>query len=188
MKTVVFLTNCESGQCNVHVATASSILLQHENVNVHFISFIDITDTIRSTEHLLASISGRPKTIHLHVLPGFTHAQAIICQFPFQPDVSHGWGFWEALRFYKTLPHMVMSLDGPEYVNHFKNTVTALQSIFATAGGKDDVVCVVDTLFLPAMDAVRHLGATLCLLSPNTLKELILPLQPYGAMLWKYPA
>ncbi|KAI8316732.1 hypothetical protein K4K61_000010 [Colletotrichum sp. SAR11_59] len=45
----------------------------------------------------------------------------------------------------------------------------------------------VDNMFTPGLTMARHMGIKWMILSPNTLKDLALPLQPKAAFFWKYP-
>ncbi|KAK5999175.1 Glycosyltransferase buaB [Cladobotryum mycophilum] len=186
-KSVVFITTSANGQANVHIAAASSIILKERDIDVHFISFPSIQPDVQATTRLVTKLSPRTKTIQFHSLPGLSHTEAIIRAFPRQSQICHGWGFREAARWYKLLPDLILPWSVEEYILQFKTIVMEIEAIIATSNGKENVVCVVDSLFAAGIDAVKHLGTPMCLLSPNTLKELALDKQPNAAALWRYP-
>jgi hypothetical protein len=51
-------------------------------------------------------------------------------------------------------------------------------------------VVVIDPVCAPEIDACRNskYGQNLVILSPLGLKDLLVPIQPWSAVLWKYPA
>ncbi|KAB8296392.1 hypothetical protein EYC80_009142 [Monilinia laxa] len=75
----------------------------------------------------------------------------------------------------------LMPWTGPEYIDIYREISEILEEV-------DPVMVAVDPLFGPGLDAVRAQGRNHAVLSPNSLKENFVQLQPRGAALWKYPA
>ena len=76
---------------------------------------------------------------------------------------------------------LLMPWEVDEYHETFRHIVEIINDL-------DPAVVVVDSVFSPGMDAVRQLNRLHAIVNPNALSDWLSVTQPYGAMLWKYPA
>ncbi|VZH97988.1 unnamed protein product [Fusarium fujikuroi] len=76
-KTVLFLTNSEHGLSNVHLATASAILENYPDIEVHFASFPTIEQKLERITSFAKIKSPHAKSIVFHGFTGLTFVQAI---------------------------------------------------------------------------------------------------------------
>jgi hypothetical protein len=52
----------------------------------------------------------------------------------------------------------------------------------------DPAVVVLDTVFIPAIEATREKNRQYAVITPNQVIDNFITVQPYGSMFWKYPA
>ncbi|KAH8170485.1 endonuclease/Exonuclease/phosphatase family protein [Sarocladium implicatum] len=180
--TVLFVTNAEHGLSNVHIATAQSLLEYHQDIDVHYASFPGTLDgKLKRMASYVRRRSPNTKDVTFHELSGksFSAAGNWARDDRFQtiihpPGVSGLPGFMvilEWLRAWNVEDHMEV----------YRSVSEAISKV-------DPAVVVLDTIFAPAVDAVRESGRFHMYISPNTLAENFAPLQPYGKGFWKYPA
>ncbi|KAF4503571.1 sterigmatocystin biosynthesis peroxidase stcC [Fusarium agapanthi] len=177
-KTVLFLTNSEHGLSNVHLATASAILENYPDIEVHFASFPAIEQKLEWVSSFAKIKTPHARTIAFHGLTGLTFVQAIAKEgrsFISPP----GW------RGIATLAeHMQLWISPWTFEDHL-HLYEELGSIIDKV---DPAVIVLDNWFRPAIDATRTRNRQHAFITPNTLVDHFLGIQPFWTRLWKYPA
>ncbi|QSZ37360.1 hypothetical protein DSL72_009458 [Monilinia vaccinii-corymbosi] len=180
-KTVVFLTNSEHGQANVMLATSHALLVEHHDLDIHVVSFGKLRGDVETISKFAAQNSGSRKAITFHELTkaqpyskalndvGFTIDTGIS-----PPGIRGFGGLCQAVEM------CMMPWTGPEHLDIYREISEILEEV-------DPVIIAVDPLFGPGMDAARASGRNHVVLSPNSLKDNFMALQPKGAALWKYP-
>lgn len=194
---ILLLTNSEHGQANVFLATAHALLTLDQDVEVHFASFPPITEAVASTSDLALAHSPASKPITFHPISGVPMHQAWSRpEFERELDGSrHAAGrslrtAWHRMRI---LLSVTLPWTGPELVE-------IIDSVRRIADEVDPHVVAVDPLFEPGLTAARqqHLlrapqqagggrSYRYVVLSPNTIKDFVMPSQPLLEAFWRYP-
>ncbi|KAF4440964.1 2-hydroxyacylsphingosine 1-beta-galactosyltransferase [Fusarium acutatum] len=177
-KTVLFLTNSEHGLSNVHLATASAILENYPDIEVHFASFPTIEQKLERVSPFAKIKSPHTEAIVFHGLTGLTFVQAIAKEG--RSFISpHGW------RGIATLAEHIQLWISPWTFEDHLHLYKELGSIIDEV---DPAVIVLDSWFRPAIDATRKRNRQHAFITPNTLVDHFLGIQPFWTRLWKYPA
>ncbi|KKY18918.1 putative udp-glucoronosyl and udp-glucosyl transferase family protein [Phaeomoniella chlamydospora] len=147
---VLFLTLSERGQANIHLATSHALRTAYgdNEVEVHFASFPDIAKAVIKVSEQAG------KDIIFHPIGGRSYSEGI-----------------QSLGFDL---QKVRHKPGIRGVSEFNWLVAHAAVIEET----DPALIVVDTLFMPGIDAVRSLNYTYIVLSPNDVRNALLPTQP----------
>ncbi|KAI7771398.1 hypothetical protein LZL87_010838 [Fusarium oxysporum] len=177
-KTVLFLTNSEHGLSNVHLATASTLLENYPDIGVHFASFPTIEQKLERVSSFAKIKSPNARPIVFHGLKGLTFVQAIAREgrsFISPP----GW------RGIATLAEHIQLWISPwtfeDHVHLYKELGSIIDEV-------DPAIIVLDSWFRPAIDATRKGNRQHAFITPNTLIDHFLGIQPFWTRLWKYPA
>ncbi|CAN8095890.1 unnamed protein product [Discula destructiva] len=180
--TALFLVTGNAGLSNVHFATAQALLENHPGIQVHFASSdVGIAAKLdRISSHARAKTPGA-KEIVFHEIPGPSYVKA--CQNAGVEffDTIQPPGYRGMAKMCENLQVFVAPWTGEDHLTIYR----AIQSIIAEV---DPAVTILDTLFRPAIDAVRSAKRVHAVITPNTLVETFVADQPYLGMLWKYPA
>ncbi|SCV52105.1 uncharacterized protein FFB14_12417 [Fusarium fujikuroi] len=177
-KTVLFLTNSEHGLSNVHLATASAILENYPDIEVHFASFPTIEQKLERITSFAKIKSPHAKSIVFHGFTGLTFVQAIAKEgrsFISPP----GW------RGIGTLAKHIQLWISPWT---FEDHVHLYKEIGGIIDEVDPAIIVLDSWLRPAIDATRKRNRQHAFITPNTLIDHFLGIQPLWARFWKYPA
>ncbi|KAF5556416.1 2-hydroxyacylsphingosine 1-beta-galactosyltransferase [Fusarium napiforme] len=177
-KTVLFLTNSEPDLSNVHLATASAILENYPDIEVHFASFPAIEQKLERVSSYANIKSPHAKAIIFHGLTGLTFVQVIAKKgrsFISPP----GW------RGIATLAKHIQLWISPWTFEDHVHLYNELGSIIDEV---DPAIVVLDSWFRPAIDATRKRNRQHAFITPNTLVDHFLGIQPFSTRLWKYPA
>ncbi|KAI8251971.1 hypothetical protein K4K58_008240 [Colletotrichum sp. SAR11_239] len=178
---VLMLTNSEYGQANIFLATCHALMGTAPDVEIHLASFAPIRTAVAAASE--ASIKAHPKasSINFHEIHGTNYFKALL---------SHQVGGRRLLEIapsFRTMPTVLqiiaraaMPYTGPEMVENCNEIRRIIEQV-----GPD--LTLVDNMFTPGLTMARHMGIKWMILSPNTLKDLALPLQPKAAFFWKYP-
>ncbi|KAK2599137.1 hypothetical protein QQS21_005398 [Conoideocrella luteorostrata] len=191
---VLFITDSANGLSNAHVATCSSLLENHPEVEVHYSSFPKlIAATSRITAYARAK-NPECQMIHFHEITGddyktsvsqvLTNATSSKAVSDGPPDVSLAWGppGHSAIRsLVQDLGLLLVPWDAASHWNMFSQLCTIIEEV-------DPAVVILDPLFHPALDAARNMNRRRIVLNPNALHGVLSDVQPRGAALWKYPA
>ncbi|KAK1749816.1 hypothetical protein QBC47DRAFT_439886 [Echria macrotheca] len=185
-KRVLLLTNSEHGQANVFLATSYALLtsFQHEDVEVHFASFPAIEKAVASTSDHARRTNPSARPIVFHPIDGIDMVSAWS-----RPELTAERESLKtvdtvqlvyAIRRMKLLLKVTLPWNGPEFVQ-------IMDSIGCILAATRPAVVAVDPAFSPALTALRHLRQNFIVLSPNSIKDFAMPMQPDGEPLWKYP-
>lgn len=184
-KRVLLLTNSERGQANVFLATSYALLtLKDEDVEVHFASFPPIQSFVSATSEHARRDRPRARPAVFHAIEGVDmvsawtrpeiRAQQEALRNPGAVSLLH------AIRRTLVLFRVTLPWTGPEFVEILRSVVRIVRDV------EPDVIAV-DPCLSPALTALRYIKAGFVVLSPNTIKDFAMPLQPDGEALWKYP-
>ncbi|KAF9876993.1 hypothetical protein CkaCkLH20_05259 [Colletotrichum karsti] len=166
---------------NIFLATCHAILEINANVDIHLASFISIKSAVTATSTAALEANPNATPIKFHEINGTSHFTAL-----FAPSLggsrllSVAPTFWNMPTILRIISRAAMPFTGPQMVENYNE----IRRIIAEV--QPDLT-VVDNLFTPGMTAARQMGIKWMILSPNTLKDLALPLQPRAAFFWKYP-
>lgn len=183
---LIFMTNREHGAANVHLAVSYEILVQHPDIEVHFVSFSGLEKHVRAvsdqaSQKLHARASFRP--IAFHTLPGSSITETLAAQFKtsFYEGMIHPPGFAGAIESYKRMAIFAAAWPGEMHLKLYAAAKGFIEDV-------DPVLVVLDPVFVPGLEACRDSKAKFVMLSPNAMKDVLTQQQPRGQMLWKYPA
>ena len=180
-KTVIFLTNADHGLSSVHVATASSLLENYPDIDVHYASFAGHGDKLA-----LASSYARKKTpaardIIFHELDGLTMVHALAKGGMTIDNMIHAPGAKGLDRFLDITETAISPWDVEDHLSLYKQMRSIIDDL-------DPAVVVLDWLLRPALDAVWDSNRLHAIVTPNALQGSFQAEQPYGSLFWKYPS
>ncbi|KAL2139236.1 hypothetical protein VTI28DRAFT_5468 [Corynascus sepedonium] len=185
-KRILLLTNSEHGQANVFLATSYALLtLQNEDVEVHFASFPRIRSSVLATsEHVQRDRPGaRPIVFHTvdgkDMVSAWTRPEIVAEQRALNKRSVVP--FVDVVRRTLVLLKVTLPWTGPEFVQIMRSVAGIVEEV------QPDITAV-DPAFAPALTVLRHLGVKSVILTPNTIKDFAMPLQPNAEPLWKYPS
>lgn len=178
----LLITNSEYGQANVFLAVAYELSLR-PNVEVHIASFLPMKKRIAAIQNLVRA-AGSSAIIHFHLVQGKSFAEGMVAMTESGAlglgGMAHPPGFQGTIKSFEVIPLIAMPWSGQDYVEVY----TSCLDIITTVGPH---AILLDFLFRPGADACKKLGLKHIILSPNSLKEIVLDKQPWLSSLWKYP-
>lgn len=177
-KTVLFLTNKEHGLVNVHVATASALRQNWPDIDIHYGSFAGLQDKLEKANSFSTA---KTRDITFHELRGLSFLDCTIKYGKTQENMIHPPA---PAGFAEVMADMQFWIDPWEPDDH----VAVYEELTALIDEVDPAVVVLDTFFRPAIDAARDKNRLHVFVTPNSLVDNFLRLQPYSKMLWKWPA
>ncbi|KAK6001619.1 hypothetical protein QM012_002950 [Aureobasidium pullulans] len=179
-RSLLFVTNSELGQASVVLAVAYEFLLRPE-YEVHIASFPALQDHVDQLNDMASRLSnGVSKTARFHPLAGKSMKEVAPPGTEFLD--LHAPGISGAVFAYdNVLPATFAPWHGTEYMIGYSSTLEIIKETCPE-------LVVVDPLFSQGVDACNAIDQKCMILSPNTLKELVLDRQPSGGALWKFPA
>ncbi|KAH6665803.1 putative UDP-glucoronosyl and UDP-glucosyl transferase [Halenospora varia] len=177
---ILFITNSELGQASVILAVAHEFLIRPE-YKVHIASFSALKNCITElNDDADRANSGLENAATFHVIAGKSMREAAGRATEFLEMHPHG--MTGALYAYdNVLPATFAPWDGPKYMEGVESCIEIIKDV------QPDIVAV-DPLFSQGVDACNTLGQKCLILSPNTLKELVLQNQPGATPMTKFPA
>jgi hypothetical protein len=183
---LLFFTNSDYGQANVVLATAHAIGLANPNVEIHIASFQELEAGVNDASRFMQASAVQqklpiPKSFIFHRVEGISWGPAtkrpgtaIFDTLELPP------GFVNSAKGVATLPAVMVPWTPEEYLAIYLET----QRIY------DEVnpdLTIVEPLYTHGLTFCHYCKAKWMVLSPNTIKEFAVPLQPKLAALWKYP-
>lgn len=181
---VLFLANREHGACNVHLAVSHEFLVNHQDLEVHFVSFRALEKHVQAVSDQAAQRVPKAifKPIIFHPLDGPSITETIAAQLnvEFCEAMTHPPGVAGAVKAYSNIATFAAGWTGEEHLKLY----AAIAGYVKEIGPK---IVVLDPVFIPGVEACRDLKVKYVMLSPNSLKDVLAAQQPWGAMLWKYP-
>ena len=184
LPTALIFTYPEYGQANVSLATSYELALA--GVNVHIASFASLSTRVSRIQELIvrntSHSSGNPTgSVIFRECKGFTPWQEALAKRGITiPALRHSHNVSGALESYAKVTFVMHPWGQEEYLA----AIESCKEIIATI--KPNTV-VIDTIFYPAMDACNLLDQKYIVISPMSILEVALRVQPNLAALWKYP-
>ncbi|KAK8050853.1 hypothetical protein PG993_002238 [Apiospora rasikravindrae] len=190
--TALFLTTGAHGLSNVHYATVQALLEHHPHIEIHFATAVDVTpsgDVVNGRDAAkLARISSfaranSPTALDpvFHRLPGPSWEGALlentdvgVVSLQLPP------GYKGVASLSQQIQHSFAPWTSEEYLRIYRATRELIDKV-------DPAVVVLDTFFMPAIDAAREARRLHAFITPNTLVDNFVADQPWLGMLWKYP-
>jgi len=169
---ILFITSSDHGQANVILAVAEQLLRDSKPPS---------TIHIASTASLAQRVSQLGHHAHFHLLPGCSMFGGYLQAGYLLDDLIHRPGMRGAVSSFKNVPKMMKHWMNGKYLESYDACRKLLLELAP-------VVVVIDPICAPEIDACRLLRLRLIVLSPMGLKDLLIPVQPWARVLWKYPA
>ncbi|THU92235.1 UDP-Glycosyltransferase/glycogen phosphorylase [Dendrothele bispora CBS 962.96] len=185
---ILLICNSEYGQSSVFISVAYELCLSKyastlgPNTHIHIASFEELSPRItRLQQHLksLDSSSSEPH-IHFHTLPGPCFVSKLWGILGSSQALAHPPGFRGALQSFRCLDACMVPWTAKEYAEQLKFMEQLINDI-------DPIAILLDPMHRPAIDLCEKTGRSYMILSPNTPKEIVGMMQPYGQVFWKYP-
>ncbi|KAK7415566.1 hypothetical protein QQX98_005812 [Neonectria punicea] len=176
--TVLFISNSEHGLSNVHLATASALLENYPDMDVHYASFPSVRRNLERISSFAREKAPGISDVVFHELKGLTFAQAIMKEgrsFISAPGRAGIASLAEHIQLW------ISPWTVEDHVELFEELGTIIDNV-------DPAVVILDTWFRPAIDATRNKTRQHAFVTPNTLVDNFVASQPLRNMLWKYPA
>ncbi|KAF3934936.1 hypothetical protein ABW19_dt0207701 [Dactylella cylindrospora] len=176
---ILFLTQPELGQANVHLATLYELLLTKQ-YDLHIASFAD--DNLDKSLKFIVDFANRNapgsvERVTRHTVCGVTMQQV----HPDPRTQCHSPRFNEFRKhFAPTFENLFNHQTADEYADSVQNIVEILKDVRPS-------VAVVDSLYWQAVDAVKLAKQNYVVLWPNFLKECIGGMLPRPSTMWKVP-
>ncbi|KID72720.1 Glycosyltransferase sdnJ [Metarhizium brunneum] len=177
-KRILFLTNAELGQANVHLAVLQWLQSNAADVDLHLSSFPALQPSVNA----LNETASPNAQVTFHELSGPTWKESLfyrpehqwqeICSLP--PNV------WSVSRAAPLMPRVACPWSADELLDLIMQVKKVVQTVDA------DLV-MVDNLFTPAVTVCYDIKPRWSILSPNTYREFILGKQPRYESFWKHP-
>ncbi|EXU97601.1 UDPGT family protein [Metarhizium robertsii] len=177
-KRILFLTNAELGQANVHLAVLQWLQSNAADVDLHLSSFPALQPSVNA----LNETASPNAQVTFHELSGPTWKECLfyrpehqwqeICSLP--PTV------WSVSRAAPLMPRVACPWSADELLDLIMQVKKVVQTVDA------DLV-MVDNLFTPAVTVCYDIKPRWSILSPNTYREFILGKQPRYESFWKHP-
>lgn len=186
LKRLLLFTNSDYGQANVVLATAHALGITSQDVEIHIASFEDLQDGVNNASRFMQAEAARqklpkPKPFVFHKVEGTSWGPAtkrpetaIFDTLELTP------GFVNSAKGVSILPAVMVPWSPEEFMEIYWDT----QRVF------DEVnpdLTIVEPLFTQALTLCHYRGVRWMVLTPNTIKDFAIPLQPKLAALWKYP-
>jgi hypothetical protein len=172
-KTILFITSCDHGQANVMLAVASELIQSSSSLAVH----------IASTSTLAPRVAQLGPHTQFHLLPGGSMIESYLASGHSIEHLRHEPGIRGAVSSFTNVDRMMQHWMDGMYLNLFETCISLLEKVTPQ-------IVVIDPVCAPEIDACRNSkgGHKLVVLSPMGLKDLLIPVQPWSGVLWKYPA
>lgn len=178
--TVLFLSNSEHGLANVLLATSHAMLVEHQDIEVHYVSFEGLAEDVATLSRFARQTSPDVRPIKFHALKGTTYGAALNSVGHFIDETIGAPGVAGIAKLCSDLQKYLMPWTSPEYLALYQEITSILEEV-------DPAMVAVDSQIGPGLDAIRTLGLQHAILTPNALKDNFADRQPWGAVLWKYP-
>jgi len=178
---VLFVADAHPGLSNAHIAASHALQVHFPHLEIHFASFPKLSTPLSLSSSFAISQNPLAKPVNFHPLVGNTYAEALLAAGIAVKDVILPPGIKGIARLCRDMQMYLMPWSAPEHVEIYEDVLRVMGEINPT-------IVVADTLFGPGLDAIRAQGRNYVILSPNALKDNLASMQPWGRMLWKYPA
>ncbi|KAF5235633.1 hypothetical protein FANTH_11652 [Fusarium anthophilum] len=186
LKRLLLFTNSDFGQANVVLATAHELGLACEDVEIHIASFQDLRSGVGDASRFMQATATQqkkkiPRPFVFHEIEGTSWGpatkrpeMAIFETLELTP------GLVNSAKGVAILPAVMIPWSPREFLDIYKETERVFDEV------KPDLT-IIEPLFTQGLTFCHHRGVRWMVLSPNTIKEFAVPVQPKLAALWKYP-
>jgi hypothetical protein len=179
--TVLFVTNEHPGFYNVHLSTVYSLLEKHPQIEIHYASFPRGAQRVHQISSLASKRGSRAKDVTFHPLTGLGFVNTLAKILNNQTAIIHRPGLSAGDHFAKYIGFYVSPWPAEEYWTLYESCHRLIDKI-------DPAIIIIDTFFVPAVDAVRDERRLHALITPNILSDMLPAVQPAWTLFWKYPA
>jgi Fe-S-cluster formation regulator IscX/YfhJ len=177
-KTVLVISNSEHGLANVHLATASALLENYPDIDIHYASFSSIRKRLEKISSFARARTPVARDIVFHEIEGVTFAEAIMEEgrnFILPPASAGMSSFADDFQLW------ISPWSAGDHMNIFHELSDIIDDV-------DPAVVVLDTWLRPAIDATRIKNRQHAFVTPNIVMDNFLGLQPLATRFWKFPA
>ncbi|KAF5982460.1 UDP-glycosyltransferase 84B2 [Fusarium bulbicola] len=183
LKRLLLFTNSDFGQANVVLATAHKLALACEDVEIHIASFQDLRSGVGDASRFMQATATQqkkkiPRPFVFHEIEGTSWGpatkrpeMAIFETLELTP------GLVNSAKGVAILPAVMIPWSPREFLDIYKETERVFDEV------KPDLT-IVEQLFTQGLTFCHHRGVRWMVLSPNTIKEFAVPVQPKLAALW----
>ncbi|KAK6211999.1 hypothetical protein LQW54_005527 [Pestalotiopsis sp. IQ-011] len=179
-KRILFLTNSEYGQANVVLAVAHGLIHADADVEIHIASFKVLGDAVRLLSDYALKTAPEPqrskKAIVFHEVHGRPYARTPITRETFDLTPS----LYNTARVIWAFPEVMSPWEPAEFVGLCEEVERIIDEV------RPDLT-VVEPMFNPGLTICHHRRMEWMVLTPNTIKDFGVRMQPGLAVLWKYP-
>jgi hypothetical protein len=179
-KTVLFLANREHGLSNVHIATASAILENYPDIELHYASFPSVRSKLDRISHFARARQPSTGDIIFHELKGLSFEDAFFQNGGDINDMIHPPGSKGLGGFLKNLQRWIEPWTVEQHLDLYHQISAIIDEV-------DPAVIVLDTFLPPGIDITRDRDRQHVMITPNPVAHTFAAKQPHGAMFWKYP-
>lgn len=188
-KTALFIVTEHHGYSNVHLATAQSILERYPDIQIHFASFPALSSKIADISSATKRRQPLARDVVFHHLHGRSYMEAILQELKLiglgiRDDGSAGTLAKPGIEGLDKLAQIMEYAFSPWTPEEQLAIHDQITSIIAEI---DPATIVLDTIFSPAIEATRGRNRSHVIITPNTLSDTFVALQPYGGMFGSIP-
>ncbi|VZI00355.1 unnamed protein product [Fusarium fujikuroi] len=185
-KRLLLFTNSDFGQANVVLATAHELGLARQDVEIHIASFQDLRSGVDDASRFIQATATQqkkniPRPFVFHEIEGTSWGPAtkrpetaIFETLELTP------GLVNSAKGVAILPAVMIPWSPKEFLDIYKETERVFNEV-------NPDLTIFEPLFTQGLTFCHHRGVRWMVLSPNTIKEFAVPVQPKLAALWKYP-
>ncbi|KAF5597195.1 UDP-glycosyltransferase 84B2 [Fusarium pseudoanthophilum] len=182
LKRILMFTNSDLGQANVVLATAHELGLACQDVEIHIASFQDLRSGVDNASRFMQLTATQqekkaPRPFVFHEIEGTSWGPAtkrpetaIFETLELTP------GLVNSAKGVAILPAVMIPWSPREFLDIYKETERVFDEV------KPDLT-IVEPLFTQGLTFCHHRGVKWMVLSPNTIKEFAVPVQPNLAAL-----
>ncbi|EPS27025.1 putative UDP-galactose:ceramide 1-beta-galactosyltransferase [Penicillium oxalicum 114-2] len=171
---ILFLTNSELGQCNVALAVAEEFL-RRGGFAVHIGSFKQLAPLVEDMNQRLHC--GQAAIFHQVPGPSMKDlADRVPCD-----HISHRPGVRGSVQGYRKVFGILQNWRPAEYLEAYRACGLMIEDL------RPNIV-VIDPIFQPGLDVCRNTTVRVAIIWPVPLKDVVIGIQPKGAILCRYPA
>ncbi|KAF5615976.1 UDP-glycosyltransferase 84B2 [Fusarium sp. NRRL 25303] len=184
LKRILLFTNSDFGQANVVLATAHELGLACQDVEIHIASFRDLRSGVDDASRFMQTTAAQqkkkiPRPFVFHEIEGTSWGPAtkrpetaIFETLELTP------GLVNSAKGVAILPAVMIPWSPKEFLDIYKETERVFDEV------KPDLI-IIEPLFTQGLTFCHHQGVSWMVLSPNTIKEFAVPVQPKLAALLK---
>ncbi|KAM3547043.1 hypothetical protein ARSEF1564_000084 [Beauveria bassiana] len=177
---LLFLTNSELGQANVHLAVLEWLQSSKADVELHICSFNPLRPAVEALNDAAQATGGRDAAFHELTGPTWKECLFNRADHQWQETTALAPTVWNASRAAVLMPRVVVPWNADELLDLTLQVRNVVQSVEAD-------LLVVDNILTPAITVCYNIKTPWCVLSPNTYREFILGSQPRYESFWKHP-